>query len=155
MEPSSSLLEATLPSAHATVTAGDHIHVVEEHEPFDSKLFARLKDLARQEEDLTETVARLRRVNPEVAVEHARKDWTQGRAEEDAALGVWDEESQTRERMATGLDVAMLERREEVEHASRRSVKHLENLARTLPETVAKKERADRAEAYVRKTAGT
>ena len=45
---------------------------IEQHEPFNPKLWERAKELARQEEDLIEEIAALRRKMPGVAAENVK-----------------------------------------------------------------------------------
>jgi kinetochor protein Mis14/NSL1 len=119
---------------------------IEEHEPFNTKLFDRAKDLSRREEDLIEEIAALRRKIPGVAVENAKSAYQAGLESDETVLRGWEES--VREQGAE-LGVGMLERQEAVEGNWVKGVQGLERLKRTMPESVAKKERAERAENYV------
>jgi len=117
---------------------------VEEHEPFDSKLWERAKELARQEEEMIEEIASLRRKMPGVAVEGARKG---EKLDDEGVLGRWVESVQKDD--TVDLGVRGLDRQEQVEKDWVRGVEGLGRLKRSLPEMAAKKERAEKVEAYV------
>ena len=123
---------------------------IEEHEPFDPRLWEKAKQAAREEEDLIEEIAALRRKVPGIAVENARSAWKRGLEEDESVLAQVVQEARKR-----GLEedrrigVGTLERGDEVEAAWSRGVQGLEGLKGSLPETVAKAERAGRAEGYV------
>ncbi len=122
---------------------------IEEHEPLNSKLFDRAKQLARQEEDLIEEIAALRRRMPAMAVEAAKGAYKDGIEGDEVKLRTALDSVREQEKQGADLEVQSLERQEAVEESWTRGVKGLENLKRTMPETVAKKERAERAENYV------
>lgn len=122
---------------------------IEEHEPFNPKLWERAKDLARQEEDLIEEIAALRRKRPALAVANAKEAWTKEGEDDEKALGEALEIARHRDAEMAGLGVGALERQEDVEAAWKRGVTGLEGLKGSLPEFVAKAERARRAEEYV------
>jgi kinetochor protein Mis14/NSL1 len=123
---------------------------IEEHEPFSSRLWEKAKEAARQEEDLIEEIAALRSKMPGVAVENFRDAW---KVEDDERVlrevveGVKAEDME--ELGVGGMGVGTLERGESVEGAWNGAVKGLERLKGSLPECVAKVERAGRAERYV------
>ncbi len=123
---------------------------IEEHEPFNTKLFERAKDLARQEEDLIEEIAALRRKLPHRVAENVKKEYKEGMESDEGVLRRLEEDVVRKERGQADLGVGALERQEDVERAWERGVKGLEGLMKTLPETVARKERAENAEAYIR-----
>ena len=117
---------------------------IEEHEPFDHKLWERAKDLARQEEEMIEEVAALRRKMPGAAVEGARKG---EKVDDEEVLGRW---VSTVKRDDSGeLGIKGLERQEQIERDWGRGVEGLGRLKRGLSEMAAKKERAVKVEAYV------
>ena len=125
------------------------ISSIEQHEPFNPRLWERAKDLARQEEDLIEEIASLRRDVPGVVVENAKRVYKGGMEEDERVLGGRLEVVRERDGEGSGLGVGGLERGNEVEGAWRRGVQGLEGLKGSLPEMVAKAERARKAEEYV------
>ena len=117
---------------------------VEEHEPFNAKLWERAKELARQEEEMIEEIASLRRSMPGIAVEGARKG---EKVDDEETLGRWVEgvkKNDSGELGITGLD-----RQEQVEKDWSKGVEGLGRMKRGLPEMAARKERAEKVEAYV------
>jgi kinetochor protein Mis14/NSL1 len=127
---------------------------IEEHEPFDPRLWEKAKDLARQEEDLIEEIAALRRKMPGVAVENYRGVFKGGMEDDERVLnavieGVKERDTGIGWENRGGMGVGTLERRDDVEAGWRRGVKGLEGLKGSLPEMVAKAERARKAEDYV------
>ena len=133
-------------------TLGDAAYTngtIEEHEPFNSKLFEKAKDLARQEEELVEEIARLRQDNPGIAVENAKGAYATGFERDEDALKREGERIKLGEGKGAKIGIGKLDRQEGVETNWRIGVQGLERLKRTMPETVAKKERAERAEVYV------
>jgi kinetochor protein Mis14/NSL1 len=127
------------------LTASSTTRSIEQHEPFDPRLWERAKELARQEEDLVEEIAALRRRMPGVAVEGARSGFKDGVEADERVLR---ERLEAAERDG-GLVVGKMERQEEVERAWERGVQGLGRLKRTMPEMVARKEKAERVEQYV------
>lgn len=126
--------------------AGEKEIIREEFEPFEPKLWERAKELARQEEDLVEEIARLRRGVPKAVVEGVKggfKDSVEG----DEGLLRRKEEQDGEGRGELG--VGELERQAEVEAGWRRGVEGLGRLRRGMSEMVAKADRAERAERYV------
>jgi kinetochor protein Mis14/NSL1 len=109
-------------------------------------LFSRAKDFARQEEDLIEEIAKLRREMPQKVVENVKGDYIQGVESDEAMLRAVEENAQKENR---NVGFRSLERQDQIEASWGKGVKGLERLMKTMPETVAKKERAERAEAYV------
>ncbi|KAH9215042.1 hypothetical protein DL95DRAFT_435786 [Leptodontidium sp. 2 PMI_412] len=143
MNPSPDLLSSIL-----STTSTNPILEIEEHEPFNTKLFERAKDLARQEEDLIEEIAALRRKVPGSVAENVKREYKEGVEADEAVLSRLEEQ---REMGHADLGVGRLERQTQVEKGWEKGVKGLEGLMRTMPETVARKERAEKAEAYVGK----
>lgn len=145
----------TMVASMLTSSSYHSTSVIEEHEPFDSRLWDKAKDYARQEEDLIEEIAALRRKMPGVAVEGAKKAYRDGMEADETTLKNWTErmieqDGVNSRKDGTGvLGVGELERLGEVERTWTRGVSGLEGLQRTLPEVVAKGDRAKRAEDYV------
>jgi kinetochor protein Mis14/NSL1 len=133
------------------LTAPGNTRSIEEYEPFNPKLWERAKELARQEEDLIEEIAALRRKMPGVAVEGVKNAFKEGMEGDEKVLRERLEGVRKRE-SGSGLGVGKMERQEEVERGWEKGVQGLGRLKRTMPEMVAKKERADRAEEYVLET---
>lgn len=119
---------------------------IEEHEPFDTRLFERAKTLARQEEELIEEIAMLRRTVPGKVVESRKKGF--GEVESDESVIKAAEE-----KIEGGEGVVMegleMERQKNMEKGWEGAVKGVGGLMNTLPEVVARKERAEEAERYV------
>lgn len=125
---------------------GEAYPSIEEHEPFNALLWERAKEQARQEEDLIEEIASLRRKMPGVAIENHKAAFKGGMERDEKSLAMAFEGVNRRD---GEVGIGALERQREVEEAWRRGVGGLEGLKGTLPEYVAKAERAGRAEAYV------
>jgi kinetochor protein Mis14/NSL1 len=121
---------------------------IEEHEPFNTKLFEKAKDLARQEEDLIEEIAALRRKVPGVVVEGVKREYKEGVEGDDEALRRVEERHASREK-GDVIGISTLERQNNVEESWQRGVKGLEGLKRSMPGMVARKEEAEEAEKYV------
>lgn len=122
---------------------------VEEHEPFNSKLWEKAKTLARQEEDLIEEIAALRRKMPGVAVESLQRNYKEETEKDETELRRIAEIVKERETGEAKLGIGELGRQAEVEGNWTKGIDGLGRLKRTMPEMVAKKERAERAEDYV------
>ncbi|CZR57480.1 uncharacterized protein PAC_07369 [Phialocephala subalpina] len=122
---------------------------IEEHEPFNTRLFERAKDLARQEEDLIEEIAALRRTIPGVVTGNVKREYREGIEGDERILEAVEERVVRGERGVADLGIERLERQEQVEASWGRGVKGLEGLMKRLPEVGARKERAERAEEYV------
>ncbi|KAF8866137.1 hypothetical protein BDZ45DRAFT_720289 [Acephala macrosclerotiorum] len=145
LDPTPALLSSILSSASTTFSQAE----IEGHEPFNTKLFERAKDLARQEEDLIEEIAALRRKIPGTVTDNVKRDYREGIESDERILEVVEERVVKGESGVADLGVGALERQEQVEASWGKGVKGLEGLMRTLPETLARKERAERAEEYV------
>lgn len=130
------------------LTTSDMTRSIEQHEPFNPKLWERAKELARQEEDLIEEIAALRRKMPGVAAENVKSGFKREIEADEKALRGRLEASGERESKAW-LGVGKLERQEEVERAWDRGVEGLGRLKKTMPEMLAKKEKAEKVEEYV------
>ena len=122
-------------------------HEIEEHEPFDTRRFEKAKTLAREEEELIEEIAALRRKVPGSVAENAKRTYKEGIESDDEQLRRIEEQVKDQVGAQTGLGA--LERQESMERNWDRGIKGLERLMKTIPEMVAKKERAERAEAVV------
>jgi kinetochor protein Mis14/NSL1 len=128
---------------------------VEEYEAFNPKLWEKAKEMARMEEDLIEEIAGLRRKMPGVAVENVKRGF-EGVGKDEEILKRWGEREAEREgesmKLGKGgnvLGVGSLERQEDVEKNWQRGVEGLGRLRGSMPEMVARKERAERAEKHV------
>ena len=127
---------------------------IEEHEPFDPRLWEKAKDAAREEEDLIEEIATLRRKMPGIAVENAKGAWKEGLEDDEQTLQGAVERIRQRDagdgiQEGGGMGVQRLDRIHDVESAWRRGITGLEGLKGNLSECVAKAERALRVEDYV------
>jgi kinetochor protein Mis14/NSL1 len=138
LEPSQELIDNILLNS----TSASH-QEIEEHEPFNTKLFERAKELAREEEELIEEIAALRRKIPRLVTENTKRVYKEGIEGDEEAL-------KTRKELVkeggAPIDIEALERQDDVEKRWEVGVKGLERLMRTMPETVARKERAERVE---------
>jgi len=123
--------------------------VIEEHEPFNATLFERAKNLARQEEELIEEIAALRRKMPKKAVDNAKKVYKEGIDEDDKALRDLFAQMQDMQEADPGIEMGDVDEEGFAQGTWGNGIAGLERVKRTLPETVAKKERAERAENYV------
>ncbi|KAM3070103.1 hypothetical protein ACMFMG_003863 [Clarireedia jacksonii] len=129
----------------------DMVEEKEEHEPFDAGLWEKAKALAIREEELVEQVAALRRAVPGVVVkrEAGWKEMVEG--EEKAVEEEIEEVSKEEEERGVSLGKGeKWERQGSVRRDWGRGVQGLEGLMRGLPEVGARKERAVRAEEYVK-----
>ena len=61
-------------------------HEIEEHEPFDTRRFEKAKTLAREEEELIEEIAALRRKVPGSVAENAKRTYKEGIESDDEQL---------------------------------------------------------------------
>lgn len=86
---------------------------------------------------------------PGVVTDNVKRDYREGIETDERILKVVEDKVVGREKGTADLGVERLERQEVVEGNWGKGVKGLEGLMRTLPETVARKERAERAEEYV------
>ncbi|CAG8954340.1 hypothetical protein HYFRA_00005964 [Hymenoscyphus fraxineus] len=143
LPPSPTLIEQVL-SNNVSLSSG----VIEEHEPFSHKLFSKAKDNARQEEDLIEEIAALRRKVPGVVVEKNKKRFKEETEADDEALRAVGERMKE-EKEGNVLGVGRLERQEGVEAGWEMGIKGLQRTMKTMPEMVARSERARKAEEYV------
>ncbi|KAL2752105.1 hypothetical protein ACRALDRAFT_2128240, partial [Sodiomyces alcalophilus JCM 7366] len=117
-----------------------------EYEPWDGRLRDRVEDLARQEEELLNEIAALKKSVPaSVAAAYAQR-LREEAARDEEALREWKKQPVPQE---VTLDVGLLERQEAVEDAHRRAVEGLGRVKREMPATVARMERARVAGEYV------
>lgn len=89
---------------------------------------------------------------PAQVVENVKTGYKQGVEADEAILSQMEERAEATEKGEADLGLGRLERQENVEREWARGVKGLEGLMSTLPETVARKERAEKAESYIGKT---
>ncbi|RDL32550.1 Uncharacterized protein BP5553_09006 [Venustampulla echinocandica] len=143
LPPTSDLVPSILSS---TITTDG---VIEEHEPFNHRLFEKAKANARKEEDLIEEIAALRRKVPEAVVEGMRRRFKEEMEADEEGLRALGEGMRETEGEADVLGLVKLERQADVEAGWERSVKGLERVVKGMPEMVARCERAERAEVYV------
>lgn len=129
--------------------ASETTHSIEQHEPFNPRLWEKAKELARQEEDLIEEIAALRRKMPSIAVERAKNEFKEGIESDEKILKENLDAAGEKEGYKVDFGVGKLERQEDVEKAWERGVEGLGRLKKTMPEMVAKKEKAERVEQYV------
>lgn len=108
------------------------------------------KDWARQEEDLIEEIAALRRTVPGVAATGLKQAYREVTEADEAEVRMRGDGVKEQEGLMADMGVGQLERQADVEAAWKNGVDGLGRLRRTMPEMVAKKERAERAEDYVR-----
>ncbi|KAI9643634.1 hypothetical protein NHQ30_008256 [Ciborinia camelliae] len=131
-------------------TEEDIIEEREEHEPFDGQLWEKAKSLAIREEELVEQIAALRRNVPGMVV--AREEaWKRGVEGEEELIEGWREKLGEGDGVV-GLGLQENDRMGEVERDWERGIGGLEGLKRGLPEVGARRERAGRAEEYVKGT---
>ncbi|KAI1004871.1 hypothetical protein K3495_g3343 [Podosphaera aphanis] len=136
------------PLAATSIGAGE----IEEYEAFDARLVERAQALARQEEDLIEEIATLRRSVPATVVAQTTATLRGDGDADEAAVRALVAQIETGERRRpVDLGIGALERQESVEQTWEAGVQKLGSVMRALPETMAKKERAQEAEAYVLK----
>lgn len=99
---------------------------------------------------MIEEIAALRRKTPAVVTEHIKREYKEGIETDERILSVVEDKVVGREKGGADLGVEKLERQEAVEGNWERGVKGLGGLMRSLPEMAARKERAERAEEYVK-----
>lgn len=122
-----------------------------EYEPWDGRLRQRVEDLARQEEELLNEIAALKKTVPaHVASETARRYREAAERDEQA---IQERRRAIEEAVAARqggvLDIDRLDRQDAVEAAHRGAVEGLGKVKREMPSTVAKMERARVAGEYV------
>jgi kinetochor protein Mis14/NSL1 len=120
-------------------------HEIEEHEPFDTRRFEKAKEFAREEEELIEEIAALRRKIPASVAERTRTMYKEGVESDEEQLR--RREEMVKEQGRPQMDLGVLERQQTVEINWETGIKALGKLMKTMPEMVARKERAERAEA--------
>lgn len=125
--------------------------VREEYEDYDGKLEERLRRLKKEEEDLVEYIAKARRTVPGKRVGASKEGWKGIESDEGVVRGVEGQMMQEARKGEVMLEHGGLEgkRREEMEGRWSGAVRGVGGLMRGLPETVAKKERAEEVERYV------
>ncbi|PMD42506.1 hypothetical protein L207DRAFT_510720 [Hyaloscypha variabilis F] len=140
LDPSEELINNIL----ANSTSPLH-HEIEEHEPFNAKLFEKAKERTREEEELIEEIAALRRKVPGSIAESTKRIYKEGVEGDEEQLRV--RQVLAKEQGRLQISLGALERQEEMEANWEKGIKGLERLMKTMPEMVARKERAERAEA--------
>lgn len=98
---------------------------------------------------MIEELAALRRKTPGVVTEHVKKDYRDGIETDERILQVVEDKIVGIEKGSADMGIEKLERQDQVEATWEKGVKALGVLMMTLPETAARKERAERAEDYV------
>ncbi|PNH43086.1 hypothetical protein VD0004_g4344 [Verticillium dahliae] len=117
-----------------------------EYEPWDARLRQKVEDLARQEEELLNEIAALKKTVPsDVAGEQTRR-LKEARTRDEEELA---ERKRQADLESAELDVGVLERQDGVESAHRNAIEGLGKVKREMPSTVAKMERARVAGEYV------
>ncbi|CRK17590.1 Kinetochore protein mis14 like [Verticillium longisporum] len=117
-----------------------------EYEPWDARLRQKVEDLARQEEELLNEIAALKKTVPsDVAGEQTRR-LKEARTRDEEELA---ERKRQADLESAELDVGVLERQDGVESAHRSAIEGLGKVKREMPSTVAKMERARVAGEYV------
>ncbi|KAF4774892.1 hypothetical protein HER10_EVM0004445 [Colletotrichum scovillei] len=122
----------------------------EAYEPWDARLRQRVEDLAREEEDLLNEIAALKKSVPGAIATAATNEFKAAAAADEAAFEAAKKlkEDEAREMEAEVLPLEAMERRGEVKEAFGGAVGGLGRLKKTMPATVAKMERARVAGEY-------
>lgn len=139
----------TDPSAFLSNT-GPSDEPEEAYEPWDARLRQRVEDLAREEEDLLNEIAALKKSVPGAIATAATNEFKAAAAADEAAFEAAKKakEDEAREMEAEVLPLEAMERRGEVKEAFGGAVGGLGRLKKTMPATVAKMERARVAGEY-------
>lgn len=122
-----------------------------EYEPWDGRLRERVEDLARQEEELLNEIAALKKSVPaHVAAETAQR-YREAAERDDAAIKERRQaiEDAVAARKDGVLEIDRLDRQDAIETAHRSAIEGLGKVKREMPSTVAKMERARVAGEYV------
>ncbi|KAJ0310990.1 uncharacterized protein N0V96_008809 [Colletotrichum fioriniae] len=122
----------------------------EAYEPWDARLRQRVEDLAREEEDLLNEIAALKKTVPGAIAAATTNEFKAAAAADEAAFEAAKKakEDETREMEGQVLPLETMERRAEVKEAFGGAVGGLGRLKKTMPATVAKMERARVAGEY-------
>ncbi|EXF76507.1 hypothetical protein CFIO01_06431 [Colletotrichum fioriniae PJ7] len=122
----------------------------EAYEPWDARLRQRVEDLAREEEDLLNEIAALKKSVPGAIAAATTNDFKAAAAADEAAFEAAKKakEDEAREMEGQVLPLETMERRAEVKEAFGGAVGGLGRLKKTMPATVAKMERARVAGEY-------
>lgn len=119
-------------------------------EPFNGKADARSRDLMAQEDDLLEEILRLKREVPSKVIEHQRSTYKDvGEADEEAIKHL-DEQISERKSDGVVLDKEGEERRGAVKATWEKGVQALERAVENGPSVMAKVDKTEKAEDYVR-----
>jgi kinetochor protein Mis14/NSL1 len=122
-----------------------------EYTPWDPRLRQRVEDLARQEEELLNEIAALKKTVPaQVASDTARR-YREAAARDEEAIQARRKavEEAVASRRDGILEIDALDRQDDVESAHRGAIEGLGKVKREMPSTVAKMERARVAGEYV------
>lgn len=150
MDITPSLLASILDSNSQTgVGAGGGIR--EEYEDYDAKLEEKLRKLKKEEEDLVEYIAKARRTVPGKRVGALKEGFKGVEGDEGVVRGKQEGMVGEAAKEEVVLEAGGLEgqRRADMERSWGGAVRGIGGLMRGLPETVAKKERAEEVERYV------
>ncbi|KAE9369517.1 hypothetical protein N431DRAFT_307864, partial [Stipitochalara longipes BDJ] len=139
LDPSEELISNILVNS----TSPSH-HEIEEHEPFNTRLFEKAKERTREEEELIEEIAALRRRVPVSIAESTKRIYKAGVESDEDQLRTMQE--LRKEQTGSQIGLGALERQDGMEANWEKGIKGLERLMKTMPEMVARKERAERAE---------
>ncbi|KAK1527145.1 uncharacterized protein CCOS01_07407 [Colletotrichum costaricense] len=122
----------------------------EAYEPWDARLRQRVEDLAREEEDLLNEIAALKKSVPGAIATATTNEFRAAAAADEAAFEAAKKakEDEAREMEAEVLPLEAMDRRGEVKDAFGGAVGGLGRLKKTMPATVAKMERARVAGEY-------
>ncbi|KXH68723.1 hypothetical protein CSAL01_05131 [Colletotrichum salicis] len=122
----------------------------EAYEPWDARLRQRVEDLAREEEDLLNEIAALKKTVPGAIAAATTNEFKAAAAADEAAFEAAkkSKEDEARELEAEVLPLEAMERRGEVKEAFGGAVGGLGRLKKSMPATVAKMERARVAGEY-------
>lgn len=150
MDITPSLLQSIL-DANTDGQMGADGGIREEYEDYDSKLEDQLRKLKKEEEDLVEYIAKARRTIPSKRFLASKEGFKGLEGDEGAVKGAGERMVGEAGRGGVLLELGALEdkRREDMEGRWSGAVKGVGGLMRGLPETVAKKERAEEVERYV------
>ncbi|KAF6813299.1 hypothetical protein CMUS01_12860 [Colletotrichum musicola] len=135
----------------AAFLSGDRPTELEEaYEPWDARLRQRVEDLAREEEDLLNEIAALKKSVPGAVAAAAAQEFKASTAADEAAVEAAKRatEEELGRRDAEVLPLEEVERRGETKEAYGGAVGRLGRLKKEMPATVAKMERARVAGEY-------
>ncbi|KAH7362065.1 hypothetical protein B0T11DRAFT_280115 [Plectosphaerella cucumerina] len=122
-----------------------------EYTPWDPRLRQRVEDLARQEEELLNEIAALKKTVPAQVASDTAKRYREAAARDEEAIQARRKavEEAVASRRDGILEIDALDRQDDVESAHRGAIEGLGKVKREMPSTVAKMERARVAGEYV------